>query len=466
MRARSRRTANSPRARPLPSQRLAGVTRRIAKQRRAGRLRRPPYPRFSRGTGQRGEANGALTPIALATARRRAGARRQDRPLQIRMRAHARSPEAMDRARARGRRASPSTPRPPASTPCRPACAASRWPWRRTRPATCRSVIARAAAKRAPTCSRPRPSCARARSRRRRRLPLLKPLLEDKAVLKIGQNLKYDWLVFAQRGIEMRGYDDTMLISYVLDAGKGGHGMDDLAKRWLNHDTIHFQHVAGSGKSASELRLRHHREGDRIRRRRRRRDAAAVDALKPRLAAEHVATVYETLERAMPAVLARMERRGISIDRQVLSRLSGEFAQEQAGLEDEIQKLAGEPLNPGSPKQIGDILFGKMQLARRHQDPHRAMGDRRARVGGPGRTGPRIAAQDSRLAAGVEAALDLYRGAAHLRQPGDAPRAHVLRAGVHHAPAASPPPSPTCRTSRSAPRTAARSGRPSSPRPA
>jgi DNA polymerase-1 len=193
-------------------------------------------------------------------------------------------------------------------------------------------------------------------------LAVLKPLLEDKGVLKIAQNLKYDWLVFAQRGIEIAGYDDTMLISYVLDAGKGGHGMDDLAKRWLNHDTIHFQHVAGTGKNQVSF------------------DCVAIDkateyaaedadvtlrlwyALKPRLAAERVTRVYETLERAMPVVLARMERRGISIDRQLLARLSGEFAQEQAALEDEIQKLAGESLNPGSPKQIGDILFGKMNL--------------------------------------------------------------------------------------------------------
>ncbi len=193
-------------------------------------------------------------------------------------------------------------------------------------------------------------------------LAALKPLLEDEAVLKIGQNLKYDWLVFAQRGIEMAGFDDTMLISYVLDAGKGGHGMDDLAKRWLNHDTIHFKDVAGSGKTQVSFDCVAIEKAT---------EYAAEDAdvtlrlwyaLKPRLAAEHVTTVYETLERPMPAVLARMERRGISIDRQVLSRLSGEFAQEQAGLEDEIQKLAGEPLNPGSPKQIGDILFGKMAL--------------------------------------------------------------------------------------------------------
>ncbi len=169
-------------------------------------------------------------------------------------------------------------------------------------------------------------------------LKVLKPLLEDKSILKIAQNMKYDWLVFAQRGIEIQGYDDTMLISYVLDAGKGGHGMDDLSEKWLDHKTIHFADVAGSGKSQVSF------------------DCVAIDkateyaaedadvtlrlwnALKPRLAAERVTTVYETLERAMPSVLARMERRGISIDRQVLSRLSGEFAQKQGALEDEIKQ--------------------------------------------------------------------------------------------------------------------------------
>ncbi|MEI8277972.1 MAG: DNA polymerase, partial [Hyphomicrobiales bacterium] len=193
-------------------------------------------------------------------------------------------------------------------------------------------------------------------------LGALRKMLEDKSILKVAQNMKYDWLIFAQRNIFIDGYDDTMLISYVLDAGKGGHGMDDLAKRWLNHDTIEFGHVAGTGKAqvtfdcvpidkASEYAAE---------------DADVTlrlwSALKARLAAENVTTVYETLERKMPEVLARMERRGISIDRQVLSRLSGEFAQKQAGLEEEIKELAGEPLNPGSPKQLGDILFGKMAL--------------------------------------------------------------------------------------------------------
>jgi DNA polymerase I len=211
-----------------------------------------------------------------------------------------------------------------------------------------------------------------------------------------------------------------MLISYVLDAGKGSHGMDDLAKRWLNHDTIHFQHVAGSGKSQVTF------------------DCVSIDkateyaaedadvtlrlweALKPRLAAERVTTVYETLERAMPAVLARMERRGISIDRQVLLRLSGEFAREQARLEEEIKTLAGEPLNPGSPKQLGDILFGKMNLP----------GGTKTRTG-QWSTGARELeelAEQGHAPRRVEAALDLYRGAAQLRQSDDAPRAHILRA--------------------------------------
>jgi DNA polymerase-1 len=193
-------------------------------------------------------------------------------------------------------------------------------------------------------------------------LAAIKSLLQDPSVLKVGQNLKYDWLVFARRGIDMRPCDDTMLMSYVLDAGRGGHGMDDLAEKWLGHQTIHFEHVAGSGKSRISFDCVPIDKAS---------EYAAEDAdvtlrlwnvLKARLAAEHVSTVYETLERPLVPVLARMEARGIAIDRQVLSRLSGEFAQKAAGLEDEIQKLAGEPINPGSPKQLGDILFGKMNL--------------------------------------------------------------------------------------------------------
>ncbi len=190
----------------------------------------------------------------------------------------------------------------------------------------------------------------------------LKPLLEDESILKIGQNLKFDALVFAQCGIHMRAIDDTMLISYVLDAGRGSHGMDPLSEKWLGHAPISYGAVAGTGKNQvcfDQVSIEKATE------------YAAEDAdvtlrlwlaLKPRLAAEHMNAVYETLERPMVNVLARMEQRGITIDRQVLSRLSGDFAQTAARLEAEIREMAGEPINPGSPKQLGDIMFGKMGL--------------------------------------------------------------------------------------------------------
>ena len=193
-------------------------------------------------------------------------------------------------------------------------------------------------------------------------LAVLKPLLEDKGVLKIGQNMKFDWLMFARYGIEVAPTDDTMLLSYVLDAGVNGHGMDELSTKHLGHKTIPFGEVAGTGKNfIGFARVAIDKASE----------YAAEDAdvtlrlwnvLKPRLAAEQVATVYERLERPMVETLARMERRGISIDRQILSRLSGEFAQGMARLEAEIHELAGEPFNLGSPKQLGDILFGKMGL--------------------------------------------------------------------------------------------------------
>ncbi len=190
----------------------------------------------------------------------------------------------------------------------------------------------------------------------------LKPLLEDRAVLKIGQNLKYDWNVLKRHGIEVAPFDDTMLLSYVLDAGRGSHGMDELSKRHLGHETIPFAEVAGSGKNFIGFARVPLDKATAY---------AAEDAdvtlrlwrvLKPRLVAEHMTNAYETLERPLVDVLARMERRGISIDRQILSRLSGEFAQIMARLESEIHELAGESFNLGSPKQLGDILFGKMGL--------------------------------------------------------------------------------------------------------
>ena len=193
-------------------------------------------------------------------------------------------------------------------------------------------------------------------------LKVLKPMLEDESVRKIGQNLKYDMLVLARNGIEVRSFDDTMLLSYALDSGKRNHGMDTLSKEHLGHDTIKYEDVAGKGKTLVGFDLVEIDKATAY---------AAEDAdvtlrlwraLKPRLPAESMATVYETLERPLVPVLMRMERAGISIDKTILSRLSGEFAQSIARLENEISELAGEGFNPGSAKQLGDILFGKMQL--------------------------------------------------------------------------------------------------------
>jgi DNA polymerase-1 len=193
-------------------------------------------------------------------------------------------------------------------------------------------------------------------------LEALRPLLESAGILKIGFNIKFNAVMFAQAGIIIRNFDDAQLMSYALDAGRNAHGLDALAERWLSHATLTHGELTGSGKNKLSF------------------DQVAVDrataysaedadvilrlwrVLKPRLVAERMTAVYETLERPLVAVLARMERRGISIDRQVLSRLSGDFAQTAARVEAELQELAGEPINVGSPKQIGDILFGKMGL--------------------------------------------------------------------------------------------------------
>jgi DNA polymerase-1 len=193
-------------------------------------------------------------------------------------------------------------------------------------------------------------------------LDALKSLLADPGILKIGHDLKSAWQMFALRGIEVAAYDDIMLMSYALDAGRQNHRLEALAASMFTHAAMDIQALLKAGKARITF------------------DALGIErateygaeradmvlrlwlALKPRLAAERVLTVYETLERPLVAVLARMERRGIAIDRDVLSRLSGDFAQEAAGLEAEINQLAGETVNPGSPKQLGDILFGKLKL--------------------------------------------------------------------------------------------------------
>jgi DNA polymerase I len=193
-------------------------------------------------------------------------------------------------------------------------------------------------------------------------LEALEPLLTDPGVLKIGEDFKFDWQIFALRGIEIAPYDDIKLMSYVVDAGRADHGLGGLAQSYFDHAAIDLNEVIKTGKTkvtfdcvAVERATEYAAEAADI-------ASRLWRVLKPRLASEHVLNVYETLERPLLAVLARMERRGISIDREVLSRLSGEFAQEAAGLEAKIKEIAGEAINPGSPKQLGDVLFGKLGL--------------------------------------------------------------------------------------------------------
>lgn len=191
---------------------------------------------------------------------------------------------------------------------------------------------------------------------------MLKPVLEDPAIMKIGQNMKYDAKIFHRYGVDVAPIDDTMLMSYALHAGLHGHGMDTLSERYLDHTPIPIKPLLGSGKSAITF------------------DKVAIDdavpyaaedaditlrlwqLFKPQLHQERVTTVYETLERPLVPVLADMERNGIKVDRDTLSRMSNAFAQKMAALEAEIHELAGESFNVGSPKQLGEILFDKMAL--------------------------------------------------------------------------------------------------------
>jgi len=190
----------------------------------------------------------------------------------------------------------------------------------------------------------------------------LKPLLEDPGVLKIGHNIKYDMQVLARYGIDVAPVDDTMVLSYVLEGGAHGHGLDELATLHFGHANIKFSEVAGSGKNQvtfDEVSL----------------EAAvpyaAEDAdiagrlhrlLKPRLVHDRMVALYETIERPLIPVLAEMERAGVKVDEMVLRELSGDFDRRGADLAEVIHALAGHDFNIGSPKQLGEILFDEMSL--------------------------------------------------------------------------------------------------------
>ena len=202
-------------------------------------------------------------------------------------------------------------------------------------------------------------------------LDALKPLLEDASLLKIGQNLKYDALVLSRYRIGIAPIDDTMLISYALDGGRGNHGMDDLAMRHLKHTCITFDqviaHAVGARKADKSF------AGVPIEKAA---EYAAEDAdvtlrlwlvFKPRLVAERMTTVYETLERPLLQIIVDMEADGIKVDRAILGKLSSQFAQGIARLEEEVQALVaghtgGQRFNLGSPKQLGELLFDTLKL--------------------------------------------------------------------------------------------------------
>lgn len=193
-------------------------------------------------------------------------------------------------------------------------------------------------------------------------IDLLRPMLEDDSILKIGQNMKYDAKIFRRYGVNVAPFDDTMLMSYALNAGLHNHGMDALSERYLSHTPIPIKPLLGTGKSAITFDRVPVDEAVRY---------AAEDAditlrlwevFKPQLHQTQVTTVYETLERPLSPVLATMEMHGIKVDRDTLSRMSNAFAQKMAGLEAEIHELAGRSFNVGSPKQLGEILFDEMGI--------------------------------------------------------------------------------------------------------
>ena len=193
-------------------------------------------------------------------------------------------------------------------------------------------------------------------------LAILKPMFEDRGILKIGQNIKYDMSILSRYGINIKSIDDTMLLSFVLSGGMHGHGMDELAKKYLATDTIKFKDICGAGKSQItfdyvdlDKALNYAAEDSHI-------TLRLHQFLKPQLLQKKLTTVYETLERPLVDILANMEQRGILVDQAFLQKLSGEFAIRINELATNIYKLAEQEFNIGSPKQLGEILFNHLGL--------------------------------------------------------------------------------------------------------
>ena len=193
-------------------------------------------------------------------------------------------------------------------------------------------------------------------------LDILKPTLEDPAIIKIFQNAKYDCKIFKRYGVSVAPIDDTMLMSYAMNAGEHNHGMDVLSERYLSHNPISIKTLLGTGKSAItfdkvplEDAVKYASEDADI-------TLRLWQKFKPQLHQKQVTTVYETLERPLVPVLSEMEMHGVLVDRDTLSRMSNSFAQKMAGFEAELHEMTGKPFNVQSPAQVGQILFEEMAL--------------------------------------------------------------------------------------------------------
>ena len=194
-------------------------------------------------------------------------------------------------------------------------------------------------------------------------LKKLKPLLEDKSVKKIGQNIKFDFIVLYKQDIKMNSMEDTMLMSYVLDAGKNRHNMDTLSEIHLNHKTITFKEMVGTGKKEinfSEVELQKAME------------YAAEDAdityrlykiFNKNLKTEKLTNIYEIFEKPLIEILALMEIEGIRIDSEFLKNLSEKFEKKIKNLEKQIFKISKKEFNIGSPKQLGEIIYNDLKIA-------------------------------------------------------------------------------------------------------
>ena len=212
----------------------------------------------------------------------------------------------------------------------------------------------------------------------------LKPILEDASIKKIGQNIKYDYIILKRNKIELNSIEDTMLLSYTLDAGNNRHNMDTLSELHLGHKTISYKDLVGSGKKQlnfSEINLEKATE------------YAAEDAdvtlrlykiLLERVENEKLDKIYEIFEKPMIKILSKLETNGIKVDQSYLKKLSKNFEIRLTKIEKEIFKISGKEFNIGSPKQLGEIIYNELKIAKLKKNQKREFNYKCKNFRGPG----------------------------------------------------------------------------------